>query len=409
MRIALGVTGGVAAYKAAELVRRLQQEQIEVQVVMTRSAQEFVAPLTFAALTGQKVITGLFGAEAPANVESAIEHIAVAQRIDALVIAPATADIIAKLAHGVADDFLSTLYLATTAPVIVAPAMNVNMWENAATRENVKTLRDRGVHVVAPDEGYLACGMTGAGRLAGIEAIVETVVEVLGIKRDLENETVVVTAGPTCEDLDPIRFLTNRSSGRMGYAVAEAAARRGARVILISGPVSLETPLGAERVDVRTTEQMHRAVLASLDRATVVIMAAAVADYRPVTSFANKLKRGTEHLNIEFEPTVDILANVSRRRGEQLLVGFAAETEQLAERARRKLREKSADMIVANDVTAPGAGFDHDTNVVTIFRSDGREESLPKLTKIQVAHRILDQVVELRGSTHRVGSSPEAD
>jgi phosphopantothenoylcysteine decarboxylase/phosphopantothenate--cysteine ligase len=409
MRIALGVTGGVAAYKAAELVRRLQQEQFDVQVVMTRSAQEFVAPLTFAALTGQKVITGLFGAEAPANVESAIEHIAVAQRIDALVIAPATADIIAKLAHGVADDFLSTLYLATTAPVIVAPAMNVNMWENAATRENVKTLRDRGVHVVAPDEGYLACGMTGAGRLAGIEAIVETVVEVLGIKRDLENETVVVTAGPTCEDLDPVRFLTNRSSGRMGYAVAEAAARRGARVILISGPVSLETPLGAERVDVRTTEQMHRAVLASLDRATVVIMAAAVADYRPVTSFANKLKRGTEHLNIEFEPTVDILADVSRRRGEQLLVGFAAETEQLAERARRKLREKSADMIVANDVTAPGAGFDHDTNVVTIFRSDGREESLPKLTKIQVAHRILDQVVELRGSTHRVGSSPEAD
>jgi phosphopantothenoylcysteine decarboxylase / phosphopantothenate---cysteine ligase len=409
MRIALGVTGGVAAYKAAELVRRLQQEQIEVQVVMTRSAQEFVAPLTFAALTGQKVITGLFGAEAPANVESAIEHIAVAQRIDALVIAPATADIIAKLTHGVADDFLTTLYLATTAPVIVAPAMNVNMWENAATRENVKTLRDRGVHVVAPDEGYLACGMTGAGRLAGIEAIVETVAEVLGIKRDLENETVVVTAGPTCEDLDPIRFLTNRSSGRMGYAVAEAAARRGAHVILISGPVSLETPLGAERVDVRTTEQMHRAVLASLDHATVVIMAAAVADYRPVTSFANKLKRGTEHLNIEFEPTVDILADVSRRRGEQLLVGFAAETEQLAERARRKLREKSADMIVANDVTAPGAGFDHDTNVVTIFRSDGREESLAKLTKIQVAHRILDQVVELRRSTHRVGSSPEAD
>jgi phosphopantothenoylcysteine decarboxylase/phosphopantothenate--cysteine ligase len=409
MRIALGVTGGVAAYKAAELVRRLQQEQIEVQVVMTRSAQEFVAPLTFAALTGQKVITELFGAEAPANVESAIEHIAVAQRIDALVIAPATADIIAKLAHGVADDFLTTLSLATTAPVIVAPAMNVNMWENVATRENVKTLRDRGVHVVAPDEGYLACGMTGAGRLAGLEAIVETVLEALGIRRDLENETVVVTAGPTCEDLDPIRFLTNRSSGRMGYAVAEAAARRGARVVLISGPVSLETPLGAERVDVRTTEQMHRAVLASLERATVVIMAAAVADYRPVMPSLNKLKRGKERLNIEFEPTVDVLADLSRRKGEQLLVGFAAETEQLAEHARRKLKEKSADLIVANDVTAPGAGFDHDTNVVTIFRSDGREQSLPKLTKIQVAHRILDEVVELRRSTHHVGSSPEAD
>ncbi len=408
MRIALGVTGGVAAYKAAELVRRLQQEQIEIQVVMTRSAQEFVAPLTFAALTGQKVITELFGGEAPANVESAVEHIAVAQRIDALVIAPATADIIAKLAHGVADDFLTTLYLATTAPVIVAPAMNVNMWEHTATRQNIQTLRDRGVHVVPPDEGYLACGMTGAGRLAGLESIVETVLEALGIKRDLESETVVVTAGPTCEDLDPIRFLTNRSSGRMGYAVAEAAARRGARVILISGPVSLETPVGAERVDVRTTEQMHRAVLAGLDRATVVIMAAAVADYRPVMPSLNKLKRGAARLNIEFEPTVDILADVSRRKGEQLLVGFAAETEQLAEHARRKLKEKSADLIVANDVTAPGAGFDHDTNVVTIFRSDGREQSLPKLTKIQVAHRILDEVVELRRSRHHVGSSPES-
>lgn len=408
MRIALGVTGGVAAYKAAELVRRLQQEQIEVQVVMTRSAQEFVAQLTFAALTGQKVITGLFGNEAPANVESAIEHIAVAQRIDGLVIAPATADIIAKLAHGVADDFLTTLYLATTAPVVVAPAMNVNMWEHAATRENVQVLRDRGVHVVTPDEGYLACGMTGAGRLAGLDAIVEAVREALRIRHDLENETVLVTAGPTCEDLDPVRFLTNRSSGRMGFAVAEAAARRGAHVILISGPVSLETPAGITRVDVRTTEEMHRTVLANLDRATVVVMAAAVADYRPVVSHASKLKRGTEHLSIEFEPTADILADVSRRRGERLLIGFAAETEHVAEHARRKLKEKAVDLIVANDVTAPGAGFDHDTNIVTIFRNDGREQSLPKLTKIQVAHRIFDEVVELRRSMNRVGSSPEA-
>jgi phosphopantothenoylcysteine decarboxylase/phosphopantothenate--cysteine ligase len=408
MRIALGVTGGVAAYKAAELVRRLQQEQIEVQVVMTRSAQEFVAPLTFAALTGQKVITGLFGNEAPANVESAIEHIAVAQRIDGLVIAPATADIIAKLAHGVADDFLTTLYLATTAPVVVAPAMNVNMWEHAATRENVQVLRDRGVHVVTPDEGYLACGMTGAGRLAGLDAILEAVREALRIRHDLENETVLVTAGPTCEDLDPVRFLTNRSSGRMGFAVAEAAARRGAHVILISGPVSLEAPAGITRVDVRTTEEMHHAVLANLDRATVVVMAAAVADYRPVISHASKLKRGTDHLSIEFEPTADILADVSQRRGERLLIGFAAETEHVAEHARRKLKEKAVDLIVANDVTAPGAGFDHDTNIVTIFRNDGREQSLPKLTKIQVAHRIFDEVVELRRSMNRVGSSPEA-
>ena len=374
MRIALGVTGGVAAYKAAELVRRLQQEQIDVQVVMTRSAQEFVKPLTFAALTGQKVITDLFGTEAPANIESAIEHIAVAQRIDALVIAPATADVIAKLAHGVADDFLTTLYLATTAPVIVAPAMNVNMWEHAATRENVQALRERGVHVVAPDEGYLACGMTGAGRLAGLEAIVETVLEALGVKQDFEHETVLVTAGPTCEDLDPVRFLTNRSSGRMGYAVAEAAARRGARVILISGPVSLETPAGVERVDVRTTEQMHRAVLASLDRSTIVVMAAAVADYRPLTPYPSKLKRGAGRLTVEFEPTADILADVSRQKGDRLLVGFAAETEQVAEHARRKLREKAADLIVANDVTAPGAGFDHETNIVTFFRSEGGEQ-----------------------------------
>jgi phosphopantothenoylcysteine decarboxylase/phosphopantothenate--cysteine ligase len=404
MRIALGVSGGVAAYKAAELVRRLQQEQIEIQVVMTRSAQEFVAPLTFAALTGQKVITALFGTEAPANVESAIEHIAVAQRIDALVIAPATADIIAKLAHGVADDFLTTLYLATTAPVVVAPAMNVHMWEHAATRENVQILRDRGVYVAAPDEGYLACGMTGAGRLAGLEAIVEAVLQALGIRRDLENETVLVTAGPTCEDLDPVRFLTNRSSGRMGYAVAEAAARRGAHVVLISGPVSLDAPAGIERVHVRSTEQMHRAVLDHLDRATVVVMAAAVADYRPVMPHTSKLKRGTERLNIEFEPTADILADISRRKGERLLIGFAAETENVAEHARGKLKNKAADLIVANDVTAPGAGFDHDTNIVTIFRSDGGEQSLPKLTKIQVAHRLLDEVVQLRGSMHRVGS-----
>ncbi len=408
MRIALGVTGGVAAYKAAELVRRLQQEQIDVQVVMTRSAQEFVTPLTFAALTGQKVITGLFGAEAPANIESAIEHIAVAQRIDALVIAPATADVIAKLARGIADDFLSTLHLATTAPVNVAPAMNVNMWEHAATRENVQILRERGVRVVAPDEGYLACGMVGAGRLAGLEAIVEAVLQALGVKRDLESETVLVTAGPTCEDLDAVRFLTNRSSGRMGYALAEAAARRGAHVVLVSGMVSVETPAGVERVDVRTTEEMHKAVLANLDQATIVIMAAAVADYRPVAPFAGKLKRGSGRLTIEFEPTADILADISQRRGERVLVGFAAETGQVAEHARRKLTEKAVDMIVANDVTAPGAGFDHDTNIVTIFHREGREQSLPKLTKIQVAHRILDEIAQLRRSAQGVGSSQKS-
>src|ERR1700719_3525860 len=228
MRVALGVSGGVAAYKAAELVRRLQQEDIEVQVVMTRSAQEFITPLTFAALTGQKVITEMFGEEsAGANVESAIEHIAVAQRIDLLIVAPATANTIAKMARGVADDFLTTLYLATTAPVVVAPAMNVNMWDHAATQENIEVLRARGVHVVPPEEGYLACGMTGAGRLAGLEAIATAVCARLGIRHDLDQENILVTAGPTCEDLDPVRFLTNRSSGKMGYALAQDAARRG--------------------------------------------------------------------------------------------------------------------------------------------------------------------------------------
>ncbi len=259
MRITLGVTGGVAAYKAAELVRRLQQDGYSVQVVMTRGAREFVTPLTFAALSGQKVITDLFGdsSGSEANLESAIEHIAVAQRTDLLVVAPATADVIAKFARGIADDFLTTLYLASTAPVVVAPAMNVNMWNHAATQENVERLRARGVKVVDPGEGYLACGMIGAGRLAGQEAIVAAVREALKTQRDLEGETVLVTAGPTWEDLDPVRYITNRSSGKMGYAVAEAAALRGAKVILVSGPVNLEAPAGVERIDVRTAKEMH--------------------------------------------------------------------------------------------------------------------------------------------------------
>src|SRR5215467_5926812 len=261
MQITLGVTGGVAAYKAAELVRRLQQEGFSVEVVMTHAACEFVRPLAFAALSGKKVITGLFaGAGGEANLDSAIEHIAVAQRTDLLLVAPATADILAKFARGISDDFLSTLYLATTAPVVVAPAMNVNMWNHRATQENVERLRSRGVHVVHPDEGYLACGMTGAGRLAGQDAIVTAVREVLRVRLDLAGQTILVTAGPTCEDLDPVRYLTNRSSGKMGYAVAEAAAQRGAKVTLISGPASLETPEDVTRIDVRTAAEMLKAV-----------------------------------------------------------------------------------------------------------------------------------------------------
>jgi phosphopantothenoylcysteine decarboxylase / phosphopantothenate---cysteine ligase len=398
MKIALGVTGGVAAYKAAELVRRLQQEKLDVQVVMTRAAQEFITPLTFAALTGKKVITEMFGAEGaePANVESAIEHIAVAQRIDLLLVAPATADSLAHFAQGIADDFLSTLYLATKAPVVVAPAMNVNMWEHPATQENLETLRARGVHVVDPAEGYLACGMTGAGRLAATDAIVEKVCAVLGLRRDLEGQTVLVTAGPTREDIDPVRFLTNRSSGKMGYALAEAAVRRGAHVILVSGPTDLPVPEGADWVPVRTTEEMRAAVRERASSANVIIMAAAVSDYRPAAPRAQKVKRGDERLVLELEPTPDILSELGREKGSRILVGFAAETERVAENARDKLARKGADMIVANDVTQQGAGFDADTNIVTLFLRDGREIPLPKLSKFDVANRILDRVLELQ-------------
>jgi phosphopantothenoylcysteine decarboxylase/phosphopantothenate--cysteine ligase len=406
LRITLGVTGGVAAYKAAELVRRLQQDDFSVQVVMTRGAREFVTPLTFAALSGQKVITDLFAgpeASGDANLDSAIEHIAVAQRTDLLLVAPATADILAKFAQGIADDFLTTLYLASTAPVVVAPAMNVNMWNHAVTQANLDVLRSRGVHVVNPDEGYLACGMTGAGRLAGQEQIVAAVREALRFKRDLEGQTVLITAGPTCEDLDPVRYLTNRSSGKMGYAVAEASARRGAKTILISGPTALETPNGVQRVNVRTAEEMHRAVDEKFPEATIAIFAAAVADYRPAKSFDQKIKREKESLTITLEPNADILATVAKNKGNRLVVGFAAETERVAENARKKLTAKNADIIVANDVTAEGAGFDVDTNVVTLFSRDGRDVALPRMSKTDVAQRILDEVVRLRSVLH----SPE--
>src|SRR3984893_4267161 len=402
MKIALGVTGGVAAYKAAELVRRLQQEKLDVQVIMTRAAQEFIAPLTFAAITGQKVITDMFrdAGAGPANVESAIEHIAVAQRIDLLLVAPATADILGKLTHGIADDFLTTLYLATKAPVVVAPAMNVNMWEHAATRENVAALRARGVHVVDPDEGYLACGMTGAGRLAATETIAKKVCEVLGLRRDLQGQTVLVTAGPTCEDIDPVRYLTNRSSGKMGYALAEAAQRRGAHVILVSGPTERKIPEGVDWVPVRSTEEMRRAVTERAGDAHVAILAAAVADYRPAAVEEKKIKRGEGSFTLELEPTPDILAELGREReksnGRRVLVGFAAETDRVAENARQKLARKGADMIVANDVTQEGAGFDTDTNIVTLFIHDGREIPLPKMNKLEVANHILDHVLEIQ-------------
>lgn len=400
MRITLGVTGGIAAYKSAELVRRLQDEGHTIQVVMTRAAREFITPLTFAGLSGQRVITDLFTDQPgkAGDLDSAIDHIAVAQKTDLLLVAPATADILAKFARGVADDFLTTLYLASTAPTVIAPAMNVNMWQHAATQENVAVLRARGVRIVDPAEGYLACGMTGSGRLADQEQILQAVRESVRAEQDMAGETVLVTAGPTCEDIDPVRFLTNRSSGRMGYAIAASAARRGAKVTLVSGPTALDSPRGVQRVDVRSTEEMQRAVQAKFPACTIAIFAAAVADYRPAEKSRQKIKRKEDALTLRLEPNPDILAAAAKDKGERLVVGFAAETEHVAENARKKLTQKNADLIVANDVGAEGAGFDGDTNIVTLFSRDGRDRPLPRLSKTEVAQCILDEALRLRGA-----------
>jgi phosphopantothenoylcysteine decarboxylase/phosphopantothenate--cysteine ligase len=396
MKIALGVTGGIAAYKAAEIVRLLQDRGIRVQVVMTRAAQEFVRPLTFAALSGEKVITAMFasGEEHEPNLDSAIEHIAVAQSIDALLVAPATADVLAHFAQGIASDFLTTLYLATTAPVVVAPAMNVNMWNHPATQSNLEILRKRGVKVVEPGAGYLACGMTGPGRLAANEAIVAAICETLGASQDLAGETVLITAGPTRERIDPVRYLTNRSSGRMGYAIAEAALRRGARVLLVSGPTSLTPPGSAELTPVQTAEEMRDAVLHLLSQSSIVIKTAAVSDYRPKSPAGQKIKRKGP-MSLELEATPDILQELARKKGAQLVIGFAAETENVLENARQKLLSKSLDGIVVNDVSREGVGFDSDRNAVTIITREDVVE-VPETTKWEVAQRVLDQVVRLR-------------
>jgi phosphopantothenoylcysteine decarboxylase / phosphopantothenate---cysteine ligase len=398
MRVALGVSGGIAAYKAAELVRLFQERGLEVQVVMTAAAREFVSPLTFAALSGRKVITEIFSETAgQANLDNAIEHIAVAQSIDALVIAPATADVLAKIAHGLADDFLATLVLATQAPLVVAPAMNVNMWQNAATRENLEVLRRRGVKIVDPEEGYLACGMTGAGRLASLDSIVAAVTAALGLADDFNSETVLVTAGPTEEPIDAVRYISNRSSGKMGYAVAEAARRRGAEVILVTGPTHLEPPSGVTLRSVRTAQEMADAVFDHLADATMVIMTAAVADFRAARVEPGKIRRDAGSRILELEPTEDILAKVaSSRRPGQLVVGFAAETQDRVESARAKIISKNLDLIVANDVTQEGAGFDVDTNIVTLVFPDGRVLPLDRMSKLEVAGCILDEVAAIR-------------
>lgn len=396
MRIVLGISGGVAAYKSAELARQLIRNGHEVQCVLTRAAEEFVRPLTFASLTGRKVITEIFASASPdATLSSAVEHIGVAQEHDLLLVAPATANTIAKFAHGLADDFLSTLYLAFRGPVVIAPAMNNNMWEHAATLSNMDALRARGHVVVDPDSGFLACGTYGPGRLAENEKIVAAV-EGCFADRDLTGETLLITAGPTQEPLDPVRYLSNRSSGKMGYALASAALARGARVVLVSGPVNLSAPAGAELVSVQTAQQMRDAVFAHLEPATVIIKCAAVADFRIASPAGQKLKKTGSGLTLNLEPTPDILAELGANRGDRLLVGFAAETENLEEYGRRKLETKNCDMVVANLVGTEGTGFDADTNEVMLIMRSGNSVSVPRASKRVVADRILDQVVELR-------------
>ena len=396
MKVTVGVSGGIAAYKAAELVRALQQQALDVHVVMTASAQKFITPLTFAALTGHRVITGLWDSDGEVpNANSAIEHISEAQSTEALAIAPATADLIARLAHGMADDFLTTMALATPAPLVLAPAMNVQMWEHAATKANIATLRERGAHIVAPESGHLACGMLGDGRLAKIETIVAGVLDALHRRHDLASETVLITAGGTREALDPVRYLGNRSSGKMGYALAEAAQARGARVILVSAPTQLKPPAGCEYIPVTSAEEMRQAVLERLLEATLVIKAAAVADYRPRMQAEQKIKR-TGPLTIELEPTEDIVAEVVRaRKPSTLVIGFAAETERQMENARSKLERKGVDAIVLNDVARPEIGFDSDRNAVT-FLTSSTSIDLPEMQKRGLADRILDEALMLR-------------
>jgi phosphopantothenoylcysteine decarboxylase/phosphopantothenate--cysteine ligase len=404
-KVTLGVTGGIAAYKSAEVVRALQRHSLDVHVVMTRAAEEFVRPLTFASLTGHKVITSLW--ETDAYEGTGIEHISEAQSTNLLLVAPATADTLAKFAHGLADDFLSTLYLATTAPVLVAPAMNVNMWNHAATQANLATLRQRGVEIIEPGSGYLACGMTGSGRLAEIDEIVHAVLALIQRlnehpARDLAGETVLITAGGTREPIDLVRFIGNRSSGRMGYALAEAAIARGAKVILISAPTALATPAGCERIDVTTASQMHEAVLAHLPQATIVIKAAAVSDFRPTAVAPQKLRRSGP-LTLSLEPTEDIAQSVAAHRNPgTLLIAFAAETpidtQDLIRNAREKLIRKGADAIVANDVSQPALGFDSERNAAT-FITPTREVAFPAQSKSDLAHHILDEVAHLRAAT----------
>jgi len=391
--VVLGVTGCIGAYKACEVLRELQRREADVHVVMTAAATRFVTPMTFEALSRHPV----FHDQWALGVNGEISHISLADAADLLLVAPATANIVGKFARGIADDPLSTLYTATRAPVVVAPAMNVNMFEHPAVQENLATLRARGVGIVEPGSGYLACGWLGKGRLAETGEIVDAAMAALGRRRELAGRTVLVTAGPTVEDIDPVRFVSNRSSGTMGYRLAEAARDRGAKVVLVSGPTHLRPPHGVDLVSVRSAEEMQRAVSERAGEAAVVIAAAAVSDYRPAASSPSKLKKADGPIALELVRTPDILKGLGEAKGRRLLVGFAAETEDLVENARGKLEAKNLDLVVANDVTAPGAGFGGETNAAVLLRRDGGRVDVPLVSKRELAERILDEVGALLG------------
>ena len=389
--LVLGVTGGIACYKAVELVRLLVKDGFVVQVIMTRGAMEFVTPLTFQTLSGMPVATETFNL----TQESEIGHINLADSADLFVIAPASANVIGKIAAGIADDLLTTVLMATKAPVLIAPAMNIHMYENPILQENVRKLRRLGYHFIEPAEGYLACGYEGKGRLPEPEKILEEIRRLLK-KKDLVGEKLLITAGPNREPLDPVRYLSNRSSGKMGYALARAAIRRGAEVALISGPTELEPPAGARLTSVTTAAEMRHAVLEEFSGCTAVIMAAAVSDYRPVDFARKKIKRGKGPIELRLEPNPDILQEISARKNGKMLVGFAAETGELVANAAKKLKDKNLDMIVANNVSEAGAGFDVDTNVATILDRDGTVRSLPLMSKDELAEQILDHLLVLK-------------
>ncbi len=390
-KVVLGVTGGIAAYKAAEFVRLLVKEEADVHVVMTENAQKFVTPLTFQTLSGNPVVTDPFALLEDAQ----IGHIALADLAELVVILPATANILGKIANGMADDFLSTMVMATRAPVLFVPSMNVNMWENKALQKNIQILLERGYHLLEPGEGELACHWYGKGRLPELNEVVEKMEDLLSPK-DLEGEQILITGGPTQEPIDPVRFITNRSSGKMGYALAKMARRRGANVILVSGPASLPLPRrDIKGVPVRTAEEMRKAVFANLEGSSVVIKAAAVSDFRPKVISQKKIKKGNSDTTLALERTKDILEELGRKKGNRILVGFAAETENLMANAKKKLQEKNLDLIVVNDVTRPGSGFAGDTNQVKVLYSSGQVKDLPLMTKEEVSQFILDDVVKL--------------